>query len=162
MTQDDGSKRSSLDKTGPIELVEAAPLADSILERYALLREKSPDELAALNKSVLKKLDWKFLPCITAMLLMKYVPPYAKPNPPSNTLPPATSTASTSPTPVSLACKNTATCPMSSGPLASRYSTSAISSRRFRPTMVGWRDYSVTPKSTQVRISVTANLIIYI
>ncbi|KAF2162919.1 hypothetical protein M409DRAFT_26772 [Zasmidium cellare ATCC 36951] len=69
----DGSTRSSLDKTGPIEHVEAATLADSILERYALLREESTEELAQLNNSVLKKLDWKFLPCITAMLLMNYL-----------------------------------------------------------------------------------------
>lgn len=43
------------------------------LQRYPLLAEKSPEELAVLNKAVLKKLDWKFLPCITLMLLMKYV-----------------------------------------------------------------------------------------
>jgi hypothetical protein len=38
---------------------------------YPLLANKNEEELKALNKSVLKKLDWKFLPCITAMLLMK-------------------------------------------------------------------------------------------
>jgi hypothetical protein len=59
-----------MDKDAPIELVEATT-ADVILERYDLLKNKSQDELDALNKSVLRKLDWKFLPCITAMLLMK-------------------------------------------------------------------------------------------
>lgn len=105
----DGSTRSSLDKTGPIEHVEAATLSDAILERYALLREKSTEELAQLNKSVLKKLDWKFLPCITAMLLMKYDTTTQAPSKAiTNPLAPATSTASTSPTPASLACKKTA------------------------------------------------------
>lgn len=42
------------------------------IQQYPLLREKSPEELAALTKAVLRKLDWKFLPCITLMLLMKY------------------------------------------------------------------------------------------
>jgi hypothetical protein len=43
------------------------------LQRYPLLADKNEDELKALNKAVLRKLDWKFLPCITVMLLMKYV-----------------------------------------------------------------------------------------
>lgn len=43
------------------------------LQRYPLLVSKSPEELAALNKSVLRKLDWRFLPCISLMLLMKLV-----------------------------------------------------------------------------------------
>jgi hypothetical protein len=46
-------------------------LDDEILSRYPLLAGKSEVEMALLNKKVLKKLDWKFLPCITFMLLMK-------------------------------------------------------------------------------------------
>jgi len=46
-------------------------LDDEILQRYPLLAGKSEVEMALLNKKVLKKLDWKFLPCITFMLLMK-------------------------------------------------------------------------------------------
>jgi hypothetical protein len=42
------------------------------LSRYPLLLGKSDKELDELNKAVLRKLDWKFLPCITLMLLMKY------------------------------------------------------------------------------------------
>lgn len=61
----------SLGKTGAFHLEEAT-LSDTVLQRYDLLKDKSSIELEALNKSVLKKLDWKFLPCITAMLLMKY------------------------------------------------------------------------------------------
>jgi hypothetical protein len=41
------------------------------IQQYPLLANKSEEELAALNKAVLRKLDWKFLPCITLMLLMK-------------------------------------------------------------------------------------------
>lgn len=44
-----------------------------MLEKHALLKDKSPEELKELNKKVLKKLDWRFLPCITAMLLMNYL-----------------------------------------------------------------------------------------
>jgi hypothetical protein len=42
-------------------------------QQYPLLADKTDEEIKALNKAVLKKLDWKFLPCITVMLLMKYV-----------------------------------------------------------------------------------------
>lgn len=61
---------SSIDKQDAYHLEETA-LADTVLQRYELLKDKSSAELKALNKAVLKKLDWKFLPCITAMLLMK-------------------------------------------------------------------------------------------
>lgn len=62
----------SIKKT--VEYVETAPVVEpTYLEGYPLLRDKSEEELAVLNKKVLRKLDWKFLPCITAMLLMKYV-----------------------------------------------------------------------------------------
>lgn len=63
--------RSSLDKTAVTHLEEAT-LADTVLHQYDLLKDKSSAELKALDKAVLKRLDWKFLPCITAMLLMKY------------------------------------------------------------------------------------------
>ena len=44
---------------------------DQFLDNWPLLRNKSPEELKAMNKAVLRKLDWKFLPCVTMMLLMK-------------------------------------------------------------------------------------------
>ena len=57
-----------------VKIENAAPEDVTLwLQQYPLLAEKSPEELAVLNKAVLKKLDWKFLPCITLMLLMKYV-----------------------------------------------------------------------------------------
>lgn len=60
-------------QSGEMVKVENADPDDAAiwLRQYPLLVEKSPKKLAALNKSVLKKLDWKFLPCITVMLLMK-------------------------------------------------------------------------------------------
>ncbi|KAK6008107.1 hypothetical protein QM012_000010 [Aureobasidium pullulans] len=64
---------SVLDKEKAIEHIESAPVDSTYLDGFPLLRDKSDDELAALNKKVLKKLDWKFLPCITAMLLMNYL-----------------------------------------------------------------------------------------
>lgn len=69
-------KRDSIDTakhSAEIVKVEDAETDETLvwLQQYPLLVDKSPEELAKLNKSVLRKLDWKFLPCITAMLLMK-------------------------------------------------------------------------------------------
>jgi len=65
------SKRHSLDIKGNVELEEFAPERDPILERYEIIRGKSQEELRAIEKSLVRKLDWKFLPMATAMLLMK-------------------------------------------------------------------------------------------
>lgn len=46
---------------------------DTYLEQFPLIRDKSPEERKKIEKSLVRKLDWKFLPCITLMLLMKYV-----------------------------------------------------------------------------------------
>ncbi|KXJ88339.1 major facilitator superfamily transporter [Microdochium bolleyi] len=53
--------------------VEDVTLADRLLEQWPLLRDKTSDERAAINKRLLRKLDWIFLPCITMMLLMNYL-----------------------------------------------------------------------------------------
>lgn len=66
-----GSRKNSSDFKEEVENVEAGTIADTVLERYPLLKDISKDELEALNKRVLSKLDWRFLPCITMMLLMK-------------------------------------------------------------------------------------------
>ena len=69
--------RSSIEKDlHTIEHVEksgGAVTADEVLNRYPLLVGKSEVDMALLNKKVLKKLDWYFLPCITFMLLMNYL-----------------------------------------------------------------------------------------
>lgn len=67
-------RRSSLAKEGDIDVVEEAQISSNEqlwLQEYDLLVGKSKEELDALNKKVLKKLDWRFLTTITAMLLMK-------------------------------------------------------------------------------------------
>ena len=47
------------------------PGPDQWLERYPLLKDKTPEELKAIDKSLLRKLDWKFLPFVSLMLIMK-------------------------------------------------------------------------------------------
>jgi hypothetical protein len=62
----------SMDKSDAVHCeTSATVLEQEYLSRFPLLANKTEEELAKLNKSVLWKLDWKFLPCITLMLLMK-------------------------------------------------------------------------------------------
>jgi hypothetical protein len=42
-----------------------------IQARFETLRDLSQDEMVALNKKVLKIIDWRLMPCITLMFLMK-------------------------------------------------------------------------------------------
>lgn len=65
-------KSSFASKADHFEVEEVQP-RDAMLEKYALLKGKTEDELKAVEKSLVRKLDWKFLPMVTAMLLMKYV-----------------------------------------------------------------------------------------
>jgi predicted nucleic acid-binding protein len=67
------SKRKSLDIKNDVELSEIAPERDLILERYELIRDKSVEERREIEKSLVRKLDFKFLPMVTAMLMMKLV-----------------------------------------------------------------------------------------
>jgi hypothetical protein len=101
------------------------------LDRFPLLRSKSAEELKALNKKLLIKLDWRFLPTVTVMLLMAYEPPFyirrrftdaGK----------ATSTELTFLTLVWLACRKICTCRILCGRQEFRYSTSAISSLSYQ------------------------------
>lgn len=64
---------ASVEKEADIQVVENAQQDEGrqYLEHFDLLQNKTKDELDSLNKKVLRKLDWRFLPCITAMLLMK-------------------------------------------------------------------------------------------
>ena len=64
--------RKSMEKSDAVHCeTSATALEQEYLSRFPLLVNKTEEELAELNKSVLWKLDWKFLPCITLMLLMK-------------------------------------------------------------------------------------------
>ena len=42
-----------------------------MLSYFPRLLHKSPEELKALDRRVVRKLDWQFLPCVTMMLLMR-------------------------------------------------------------------------------------------
>ncbi|KAK2040112.1 major facilitator superfamily transporter [Colletotrichum somersetense] len=72
MAAPNDSKRSSIDKAG-VEVEESVPVRDPLLEQYELIRDKTPEELKALNKAVVSKLDWRFLPMVCAMLIMNYL-----------------------------------------------------------------------------------------
>ncbi|KAI8689505.1 MFS domain-containing protein [Fusarium sp. Ph1] len=73
MTGSVRSKHASLDIKDNVEFEEVAPPHDTILGRYELIRNKTPEELKAIEKSLVRKLDWKFLPMVAAMLLMNYL-----------------------------------------------------------------------------------------
>lgn len=45
--------------------------SEEIQARFELLRYLTPDQMHALNKRVLKKIDWHMMPCVTLMFLMK-------------------------------------------------------------------------------------------
>lgn len=49
----------------------AAVSPQDIQARFDLLRHLSPERMAELNKSVVKKIDWHMMPCVTLMFLMK-------------------------------------------------------------------------------------------
>lgn len=59
-----------------VEKVPAGPLGtyvppEEIQGRFDLLRDLSPEQMAALNKKVVSKIDWHMMPCVTVMFLMK-------------------------------------------------------------------------------------------
>ncbi|KAB8268849.1 major facilitator superfamily domain-containing protein [Aspergillus minisclerotigenes] len=47
--------------------------SEEIQARFELLRYLSPEQMDALNKRVLKKIDWHMMPCVTLMFLMNYL-----------------------------------------------------------------------------------------
>jgi hypothetical protein len=44
---------------------------EEIRARFPLLRDLSEEQLTALNKKVVSKIDWHMMPCVTLMFLMK-------------------------------------------------------------------------------------------
>ncbi|GKZ93373.1 hypothetical protein AnigIFM59636_006444 [Aspergillus niger] len=56
-----------------VENLEDVSYPEHSLTQFPLLREKTPTELEHLDKAVLMKLDYYFLPCVTIMLLMSYL-----------------------------------------------------------------------------------------
>lgn len=80
------STKSSLDgKAGDIKpgltahIENAAPEGTQgaspteIQARFPLLRDLGEAQMEALNNKLVKKIDWRLMPCVTAMFLMKYV-----------------------------------------------------------------------------------------
>jgi hypothetical protein len=71
-------KKEALETEKRIEDVSNPPNAERyiapevIQARFDLLRDLGPDEMAALNKRVVRKIDWHMMPCVTLMFLMKY------------------------------------------------------------------------------------------
>ncbi|KAK5083812.1 hypothetical protein LTR05_006318 [Lithohypha guttulata] len=70
-----GPDRKSIEKVADVQVLEQVPTTNEEIwiQQYDLLVSKSKEELDALNKKVVKKLDWRFLTTITAMLLMNYL-----------------------------------------------------------------------------------------
>jgi hypothetical protein len=48
--------------------------ASQIQHQFETLRDLNEEEIAVLNKKVVRKIDWRLMPCITVMFLMKYIP----------------------------------------------------------------------------------------
>ena len=64
------------EKKADVEFKEVSPESHNITpqqiqSRFETLRHLSDDQMTALNKKVVSKLDWRLMPCITLMFLMK-------------------------------------------------------------------------------------------
>ena len=75
----DVCKASSIDcQTDDLEEATPAPkhiTPNEIQQRFSLLQSLSSEQMEILNKKVVKRLDWRMMPCITMMFLMSYVYP---------------------------------------------------------------------------------------
>ncbi|KAL2210608.1 MFS general substrate transporter [Sarocladium strictum] len=69
----DGSIDFKDEKTAHHIEVEDGAVPREWLERYPLIKDKTPEELAAIEKSLVRKLDFRFLPMVTIMLIMNYL-----------------------------------------------------------------------------------------
>ena len=65
------SSKSSTSKAALEHVEESTPGPEQFLPLFPILQDKTPEERELLNKSVLRKLDRQFLPCVTMMLLMR-------------------------------------------------------------------------------------------
>lgn len=62
---------SSTSKSALEHIEENTPHPEQFLPLFPVLQGKTPQELEMLDRAVLRKLDWWFLPCVTMMLLMR-------------------------------------------------------------------------------------------
>ena len=54
------------------EVVDHVNITPQIIQsRFELLRDLTEDQMATLNKQLVKRLDWRLMPIITLMFLMK-------------------------------------------------------------------------------------------
>lgn len=120
-----------------ITTTEARASPADIQARFPTLQHLNEEEMAKLNKRLLSRIDWRLMPTITVMFLMKYAsnPTYIQIT--SNIWCSAISIASMSPTPVSPDSNQISTCPIQCGALESQLSTSDTSSDNCRATS-GW------------------------
>ena len=65
------------DEKGDVKYIENVaginPSAWDIQQRFETLQGLSETEMAALNTHVRKTIDWRMMPCVTVMFLMKSV-----------------------------------------------------------------------------------------
>ncbi|OAK99401.1 MFS general substrate transporter [Phaeosphaeriaceae sp. SRC1lsM3a] len=66
------------EKMADAEFKEVSPTTyritpQQIQARFELLKDKSEEQMAALNKQLVRRLDWRLMPCITLMFLMNYL-----------------------------------------------------------------------------------------
>jgi hypothetical protein len=64
------------EKMSDAEFKEVAPephliTPQQIQARFATLRDLNTEQMTALNKKLVSRLDWRLMPCITLMFLMK-------------------------------------------------------------------------------------------
>ncbi|CAG9950393.1 unnamed protein product [Clonostachys rosea f. rosea IK726] len=77
MTAQATEDRKSIESKVDVQFVEEqsafALTTEQILQQYPLLKDKPVKERDALNKKLLRKLDFFFLPCVTLMLIMCFL-----------------------------------------------------------------------------------------
>lgn len=76
MTNTDEKMTNTDVKMADAEFKEVAPEShpitpQQIQARFETLKDLSQEEMNALNKRLVKRLDWRLMPCITLMFLMK-------------------------------------------------------------------------------------------
>lgn len=64
------------EKKAEVEFKEVSPgganiTPQQIQARFDTLRDLSEEQMTKLNKQLVSKLDWRLMPCITLMFLMK-------------------------------------------------------------------------------------------
>lgn len=71
-TMSTGNEKDGASVKAEAEIVESINLTPAqIQHRFDTLRDLSDEQMLALNKRVLKKIDWRLMPCITIMFLMR-------------------------------------------------------------------------------------------